>query len=315
MSTRPPCGPKPGEPVVAPYKTLAAILGGFATIGTGVAKAIELANPAIPYSAGGIGAIPLAAVGAAALVFVTTAYMLYERCVPKKGGKRCWAGAVGGITESFDSGWDIVFPSGAMHPRVDVVLKPQYWPLANDGAFFIACSPAPPGVGSPMIQTFFKSAEVCAAGAGAVVGAGVALVTAITVAVAIGAIGCSTIFFCLLALLVAAIVGAAIALGAAAAGGAIARAFAPDDTPESDKGAIGTGQLVSITGILLTMEEFDFANCGWWAQHATYHGDVITPGPYSDADAAQLKHDTCGVPDVPPVPAPGTGTQDGPIIH
>ena len=136
----------------------------------------------------------------------------------------------------FDSGWDVIFPSEEqMHPRVDIVVKSRFWPLTTQGAGYVACSLAPPGIGSPMIQTFYKSDAVCAAGVGALIGAGVGVATTVAIAVAIGAIGCATIIFCLLALLLAAIIGAVIALVGAAAGGAIGRAAAGDQLPDGKR--------------------------------------------------------------------------------
>lgn len=302
MNGRPICGIQPGQVVVDPVTGIIAVVG---VIGTGVSivtGAVKLAGGAATFTLAGMGGIGLAGVAGALAVWGVTIFMLFDRCWPREGGVRCWAGVVNGITESFDSGWDVVFPSGAMHPRVDIVVKARFWPLVTQNAGFVACSLAPPGLGSPMIQTFYKSAAVCAAAAGAMIGAGVAVGVAIGVAIAIGAIGCATIILCLFALLLAAIIGAVAALIGAAAGGAIGRAIAGDDAPHASDGAeIATGDLVSVNGKLITMQEFELANVGWWGQGTTIHGRVATPAPYSDTDAAQLAQDSC------PLRDPGGG--------
>jgi hypothetical protein len=304
MTGRPECGLQPGPVIGDPITDLLKLIGIGSAIGSviGVAiKAVAIAG----VSFAGMGGVGLAGVAGALIVFIVVGYMLYNRCAPREGPIRCWAGAVNGITESFDSGWDYVFPSGAMHPRVDVVVKARFWDLAAQNAAFVACSPAPAGIGSPMIQTFYKSSAVCAAGAGALIGAGVGVGVAVGVAIAIGAIGCVTIIFCLLALLIALIVGAIIALAGAAIGGNIGHAIAPDDSPHAASGVdISVGDLISVSGKLLTMEEFQSANVGWWGQGTTIHGSVPTPAPYSDVEAAQLVGDTCPGRDAPSDPDP-----------
>jgi hypothetical protein len=294
MSGRPTCGVQPGQVVNDPITDILALIGILSGIGSAIVGAVKLAGGAATFTLAGMGGIGLAGVAGALVVFAVCGYMLFNRCAPREGGVRCWAGAVNAITESFDSGWDVVFPSGAMHPRVDVVVKSRFWDLTTQGAGFVACSPVPVGIGSPMIQTFYKSKAVCAAGVGALTGAGVGVAVAIAVAIAIAAIGCATIILCLFALLLAAIIGAAIALAGAAAGGAIGRALAGDDSPHAADGTeLSTGHLISVNGKLLTMKEFELANCGWWGEGTTIHGSVPTPGPYSDLEAAQLIEDAC----------------------
>jgi hypothetical protein len=302
MSDRPNCGPQPGPIVASPITDIFKLIGIGSTIGSviGVAvKAVEIAG----FAFGGLGGVGIAGVAGAFAVFLVCGYMLFNRCAPRDGGIRCWAGVVNGITESFSSGWDYVFPSGAMHPRVDVVVKPSFWDITAQNAATVACSPVPAGLGSPMIQTFYKSAAVCGAGAGALLGAAVGVGAAVATAVAIGAIGCATIIFCLLALLIALIVGAIMALAGASIGGNIGHAIAGDDSPHATSGIdISVGDLISVNGRLITMEEFDSANIGWWGQGTTIHGRVPTPAPYSDAEAAQLLEDTCRLPDPPREP-------------
>lgn len=318
--TRPECGEQPGQVVGSPVSDLFALIGIISGIVSAVSKAVDLAGGAATFVFAGMGAIGLAGVAGALIVFAVTGYMLFNRCWPREGGVRCWAGVVNGVTESFDSNWDVVFPSGAMHPRVDVVVKTRFWDLTTQGAGLVLCSPPPPGIGSPMIQTFYKSSAVCGAAAGAMFGAAVGVGGAVAIAVSIGAIGCLTIILCLLALLIAAIVGAVIALIGAAAGGAIGRALGGNDAPTaSGGGEIATGDLVTVNGKLLTMEEFDLANVGWWGQSTTIHGSVFSSPPYSDAQAEELVTDACPIRDVPrgdskdgPEDEPSTGDSEPP---
>lgn len=301
MSDRPVCGIQPGEVIGDPVTGVIAVVGVIGTLVSVITGAVNLAGGAAAFTLAGMGGIGLAGVAGAAAVFGVTIYMLYNRCAPRDGGVRCWAGVVNGITDSFDSGWDVLFPSGAMHPRVDVVVKERFWPLVVQNADFVVCSPPPPGFGSPIIMTFYKSAAVCAAGVGAMVGAGIGVAAAVAIAIAIGAIGCATIILCLLALLIAAIIGAVIAIAGAMAGGAIGRAVAGDDSPHTSDGVdIAVGDLLTVNGKLLKMEEFENANVGWWGQATTKHGSVATQPPYSDSDAAQLVEDSCPLRDPPP---------------
>lgn len=295
---RPSCGLQPGTQVETPFWELFGLVGGLASV-IGVIIAVAKEAGAIVatvsgFTLAGMGLIPLAGVAGAAAVWLVTGYMLYKRCAPLEGAVRCWAGVVNAITESFDSGWDVLFPSGAMHPRVDVVVKPIYWDLVQQNAIWVHCSAAPAGLGSPLIQTFYKSKAVCAAGVGALVGSGLAVAGAVAAAIAIGAIGCATIILCVFALLLALIIGAVAAIAAAAAGGAIGRAIAGDDSPTaSGGGEIRVGQLITVGGKLVTMKEFDGANIGWWGHGTTVHGDAPGAPDFSDADAALLTNDAC----------------------
>lgn len=297
---RPFCGEQTGQVVGSPVTDILAIIGAISTVVSIIVAAKDAATGAAAFTLLGVGAVPLAGVAAGAAVLGVTIYMLYNRCSTRKGPTRCWAGVVNGITDSFNSGWDVVFPSGAMHPRVDIVVKCEYWTLTTAGAGFVACSTSPNGVGSPMIQTFYKSDKVCNAGIGAVIGAAAVVAALVVAAIAIGVIGCATIIFCLLALLIAAIIGAVAALVGAAIGGGIARAVSEDDAPTAGDGTgIAVGDLVTVNGTLLTMEEFELANVGWWAQTTTLHGAVAGQPPYSDVQAAELATDACPIRDQP----------------
>lgn len=290
---RPTCGEQPGQVIESPFWDLVKIIGGVSSlvgVGVGIWK---IYHGAAAFTMWGLGSVGWSGIGGAVVAAAVVGYMYYSRCYPRDGGKRCWAGVVNHITESFDSGWDNLFPSGAMHPRVDVVVKQGYWPLVVQGAGKVDCSAAPAGIGSPLIHSFFHSNRVCAAALGAVIGAGVGVGAAIILATII-VVGCSSGLLCLLAVLIAALVGAFIVLSGASLGGAIGRSLAGSDEPTTDNGAaITVGELVTFRGKLVTMREFDLTNCGWWVESCCPHGSVQSPPDYSDAQAAQLEPDAC----------------------
>jgi hypothetical protein len=69
--------------------------------------------------------------------------------------------------------------------------------------------------------------------------------------------------------------------------------------------AIAVGDLITVSGKLLTMDEFDLANVGWWGQGTTLHGAVAAPPPYDDTQAGQLLVDSCPI-------RTGSGAPNGP---
>lgn len=298
--SRPFCGVQSGTPVPTTGGGFLALIGSVMTI-VGIITSVKAAGSgAIGFSLLGIAAIPLAAVAGAGLVFAFTVYAWLDRCRSKDGPQRCWAGVVNKIVPSFDSGWDDVFPSGAQHPRVDVVVKSVYWELTTAGASTVKCSESP--ASSPLIQSFYKSQKVCTAGLGATLGAFTALAVVTAIAAGIAIAGCLTIVLCLVALLVAAAIGVGAALIGAAVGGAIGRAIADDDAPQADGGSIAVGDLITVkTGTLLTMEAHELANVGWWAGETAWHGEVAAVPPYSDLHAAELEIDMCPVRDSGPI--------------
>jgi hypothetical protein len=294
---RPVCGLQPGQPDQSPTWTEVLTIIGAVSSAVGVPIGVwKIINGASQFSLLGLGAVGWAGIAGAVVAAAVVGYMFFARCWPRDGAPRCWAGAVNHITTSFDSGWDNIFPSGAMHPCVDVVLKPAYWDIVAQGAGQIDCSNAPTGVGSPLIHSFFHSSRVCDAALGATIGAAVGVGVAVALAIAIAA-ACATVIACLFALLVAALIGAFIALSGAALGGAIGRSLAGSDEPTtSDDGApITVGQLVTVNGNLITMGEFDLTNCGWWVTSCSQHGSVQAPPDYDDTQASQLDPDACSM--------------------
>ncbi len=298
--SRPFCGVQSGTPVPTTSGGFLALIGLVMTL-VGVITSVKAAGSgAIGFSLLGIAAIPLAAVAGAALVFAFTVYAWLDRCRSKDGPQRCWAGVVNAIVPSFDSNWDVVFPSGAQHPRVDVVVKSAYWELTTAGASTVKCSEAP--ASSPLIQTFYKSQKVCTAGVGAMLGAFTALAVVTAIAAGIAIAGCVTIILCLFALLIALAIGVAAALVGAAAGGLIGSAISGDDAPQASGSSIAVGDLITVKlGTLLTMEAHELANVGWWAGETALHGEVAAAPPYSDLHAEELEMDACPVREPPPI--------------
>src|SRR5574341_778628 len=236
---KPRCGPQhPGDASFHfTLEALLAIVGGLAAAGGAIYGAIDY----ISTSSGLVGpffppahvttilgitaptAVWIAAGSGAAVVVGIVGLFYYKRCLEDPDGVRaCSAGVVQTTVSSFREPSDFLFPFTAMHNRIDVVVKSSYWPLVSEGAGEVKCNSDPDQ--SPILQAFFHTDAVCAAGLGATIGAVAGGAGGIVVGAIVGAlIGCSVFFFCLLAILFAFLIAAALALAGAFAGGNIAR--------------------------------------------------------------------------------------------
>ncbi len=289
-------------------ETLVTLIAVFGIIGTvfGILKGIE---PAIALLIG-TPALAAAAAGLATLLIVIVFHV--DRCYPKEGRRTCWAGVIEETKESFTSASDEIFPFTAMHPRVDVVVKSSYWDLVSTNAEFVKCNDD--SRASPILQTYYHSKKVCAAGVGAVygaaIGAGAGIVAGTLAAAAIiAAVGCATIILCVLALLLAAVIAIVGALIGAFAGGQIGKAIAENDTPYgtgagNERTDLGVGHYVSINGKLIVSGNDEGAVVGWFGESTTLHGGPSTNGegagggaPYPHTDPDQnLVSDACPPP-------------------
>ena len=147
---------------------------------------------------------------------------------------KCTAGVIQEIVPSFSSTSEQVFPWTAMHHRVDVVVKPAYWEIVGLGADFIYCTenPPPPDHGSPVLKGFYKSAKVCAAGLGSLIGGAVGAAGGIAVSVLVMATCVSAPpSVCFLAVIAAIIVTTLATQEGAALGGHIGKALAEETPP------------------------------------------------------------------------------------
>ena len=297
-SAKPICGTQ-GKPTDDTLTFILAVLGAIGTI-IGIIKAVSSTTIVTILGISAPAGIWLAAVGAALATEVLIFGFYYKRCLENPDGlATCSAGVVNGIEESFNSAADEIFPFTAMHDRVDVVVKSMYWFLVQNGAFFIKC--AGDALGSPMLQSFYETDEVCAAGLGATIGGGIGVIGGILLGVLAGAaIGCATIILCLLALLIAAIIAAVVVLVGAFIGGQIGKAVANNSRPlPSGPGAapIQLGDYITTKGNLITSGDLDGARVYWFVTDTTLHGRSTGAPEFSFTDPdTNLTNDACPPP-------------------
>ncbi|MDB5986425.1 MAG: hypothetical protein JWR16_1478, partial [Nevskia sp.] len=209
-----PCG---GDgPSTTPFEKIATILGIIgaligvvsAIIGiTGASAATAAMLAGIVATLGGTAAAgALAGLGEVLAVFAVIAIFGFDRCQGDSGPMRCVAGVVSHIEESFDDAGQFLFPFAGQHTRVDVVVKSQYWPYAEQlSAKYVWCVDSS-SFASVLMRCYYYTKAVCAAVAGALIGAGVGgaagiIGGALAAAAIVGAAGCVTIILCLFALL------------------------------------------------------------------------------------------------------------------
>ena len=246
-------------------------------------------------------AVWLGAIAAYVTVMIVIIVFFYKNCVEApRGLDTCSAGVIEEVFPSFDDWSEWVFPFAASHPRIDVVVKCDYWDLAANGGATVVCNDD--AERSPIISAIFHSSEVCAAGGGAIAGAAIAGIGGIIAAVAIGAaIGCSAsgpfYLLCLLVvLIIAAIVVAVAALIGALIGGLIGKAAAGSDDPITDGAGLTIGDYVTTPGNLIIMGNLDNARVYWFVTEGghTVHGRSTGSAPFSHLDPdANLTVDAC----------------------
>lgn len=217
-----------------------------------------------------------------------------------RGLDTCSAGVIEEVFPSFDDWSEWAFPFAASHPRIDVVVKCNYWNLVDNGGATVVCNDDPQR--SPILSAFFHSSEVCGAGVGAIVGAAAAGIGGIIAGVAIGAaIGCSATgpfyLLCLLVvLLIVAIVVAVAMLVGAFIGGMIGKAAAGSDDPITSGSGLTIGDYVTTPGNLIIMGDLDNARAYWFVAEGghTVHGRSTGSAPFSHRDPdANLTTDAC----------------------
>lgn len=285
------------KPIVPePLTSIGSVIGIISTvIGVliGVGKAIgaisvvngiiTIGGVAITGAAGG-GAISGAAAGIAIIVLVGV-YAI-NRCTQGEGLRECVAGVVHAIVQDFSDAAQEIFPFTAMHDRVDLVVKSQYWNVVEDGEAFVHCTEEEPPRRSEIMRCYFYTKRVCDAATGALVGATVGAVAGIIIAAAVAAaIGCATIILCIFALILAAILAAVAALVGAFAGGQIGKAVSEDTTPTASGGStIAVGDLLTVHGNMQRREYDENANVMWWVNTAAQSGrapSTIPNNPFS----------------------------------
>jgi hypothetical protein len=281
--------------------TLTAIIAVIGTLGTIVSTGKEIAGtigPAIGTTEVALAAaatlIQWAAVAGAIITFTVVSVFYWKRCHDKpRGLNACSAGVINGTQTSFDSVSDNVFPFTAMHDRVDVVVKSQYWSLVESNALSIRC--AGDSLQSPLIQCFYESPEVCGAGVGSLVGGVAGVVGGIIAGAAVGAaIGCATVILCIFALLAAFLIAAAAVLLGALIGGQLGKAAAGDTDPSVEGELLGVGDYITTKGNVITHGDFDGARVYWFVKETSLHGRSLASPDFSHTDPdSNLIPDAC----------------------
>ena len=291
---KPTCGPQ-GESTDDTLKVILAIWGMLGTAGSvygilsgAAGKTFALLGVVGPQL------VWLAAAVAALATLITVFAFYWDRCLQDpEGMNACSAGVVNEIAKTFSDTSEQVFWFTAMHPRVDVVVKSMYWDLVQQLALHVKCALDPDE--SPIMQCFYRSAQVCAIGLGSTIGAAVGAAVGILAGVAIAAaIGCagSGIFYVLcfvIVMLIAAIVAVIITLIGASIGGGIAGSVVGEAGPTAESGnVLQVGDYVSTFGNLITYGNLEGARVYWFVERTVTHGRS-TGSPqfsYTDPDNA-----------------------------
>ncbi|MEM8639185.1 MAG: hypothetical protein AAGG51_10270 [Cyanobacteria bacterium P01_G01_bin.54] len=305
----PACGNSSVNEVPTPFTELGSVFGVISII-SGVAGAIALLEVSETgvVSIGGItisgGAFTVGLIGGfiAGLIGVfLIGFYAFDRCFNEQEElvSVCIAGVIQEIIPAFESTWHEIFPFSAMHPRVDLVVKSRYWDLVEAGGAKVFCTGEEDPRRSEIIRCYYFSNQVCDAARGALIGATVGAVAgAIAGALAAAAIGCSSIVFCVLGLIIAMLIAAALTLGGAAAGGQIAKGGKDEPTTESDQ-TLSIGDLITVRGDRLIREEDDSANVLWWETSTNLHGRAsssISSNPFSYCDIEESFEESCDLP-------------------
>ncbi len=242
---------------------------------------------------GAIGGIAVGAVIAgiigAAIVFTVVFMYWKDRCTEVDTPVVCVAGVVHQIVQDFNGILETIFPFTAMHDRVDLIVKSNYWDIVENNAVKVFCTEEAEGAfrKSEIMRCYYFTPRVCNVATGALIGAGVggAIGVVVGAIIAVIVVGCSTVVLCLLAILVAALIAAAAALAGAIAGGYIAKAASDAQTPGDDSGTeISVGDLLTANGNLATREFDEGANVLWWVNASSLSGrapDSIPNNPFS----------------------------------
>lgn len=239
---------------------------------------------AVGYGAGGI----LTAVFVAIAFMILIASYISDRCLSASGGPaRCVSGVVIGAVHSFNSPSDDLFPFTAMHDRIDLVVKEQYFPVVEHSGAFVFCTDAVPSRVSPIMRCYYYSEEVCHAADGSLYGAIAGGVGGIIAAAIItAAIGCTTPIGCILVLALIAIVATVLVIVGALIGGQAGRASSHDTSPMSDMGnVLREGDYVTVQGNMIKRDYDEGANVLWWETSTQPHGhSTVTATPFNHCD-------------------------------
>jgi len=307
INDRPNCGAAADvdlEAVEDVFKWIVILFGGAGALASlvGFLGLIDLVGGTVSIgplvlSAGGAGML-LGFVVAATLVTIIS-LSANDRCTASTSSPECLAGVVVAVEDSFSSNWDEVLPWRAMHDRVDLVIKSDYWQVIESGNAYVYCTGevTENRRTSEIASCYFFDQRVCDAAMGAIRGAIIGGIVGIIAAAIIVAAMCATIFLCILGLFLAAIVAGAAVLGGAAIGGQIAKANSTDEDPTTNTGeTIAIGHLVTTHGPMERRGYDNGANVLYWVDSAQFHGVSMSPQPFSYCEINdELSMDGCNV--------------------
>jgi len=217
----------------------------------------------------------IAALIAYVVMMLIIAVTVWDRCRFQQGRTVCAVGVISHIEENDRPSFaENLFPFTMMHDRVDIVTQSFFWDDIERDEAFVFCTPERSERTSEILRCYYEDPQICAAGYGALVGGGVVGFGGVIVGtLAAAAIGCATVFFCILALLVAILIVVAFVLIGAVIGSQIGRAVETDRSPRS---TLELGDFIVVGGNLL-QRGFDLdANVLWWTQQTACCGG--TPG-------------------------------------
>jgi len=248
--------------------------------------AAEIAAKIATYLGGASAAGAAAGFIAAVATLAVIGYFVIERCNSKGGENVCVAGVVQNVVQDFDDFLDDLFPFAAMHDRVELVVKSNYWDIVENNAANVFCTNETPESfrKSEILRCYYFTDQVCDAARGAFIGGSIGAIGGIVAAIFIAAaITCATIILCLFAIIVAALAAAAIVLIGALIGGHIAKG--KETTPGDDSGSIITiGDLLTVNGPIFAKGYDSGANVMWWVESSSLSGrasENIPNNPYS----------------------------------
>ncbi len=222
-------------------------------------------------------------VGTAIVVLAIIVLFYASRCDSIENSLECVAGVVHEIVQDFSSITEEIFPFTAMHDRVDIIVKSKYWQVVESGnPKRVFCTDETIPRRSVIMRCYYYTDRVCKAARGALAGAILgAFGGAVNSILAAAAIGCAAgPIFCLLAIIVAMLIAATATLVGAFVGGQIAKASSDDTTPTNDdKRVISVGDLISVTGNMLMLDNDEGANVLWWVKSTSPCGKVPDSTP------------------------------------
>lgn len=286
IENRPRCGAstvttEPLSDIVSIIMLLAALYGIYGTITGFPAIAAFLVS-----TFGVFGAVSIAGFVGGVGTFIVVFLYLTKRCNPVKGQSECVAGVVGNTVEAFSGDFDEFLPFIAMHDRIDVIVKSNYWNVVESGNAKVFCTDEDYPRKSAIIRCYYYTEQVCAAARGAAIGAALGAIVGMVVAALVTAALCVTVILCIFALILAALIASAAALAGAAIGGQIGKAISGGESPSDNMGkVISIGDLITIiNGNMLQTGYDDGANVFWWVELSAFSGqpsDTIPNNPFS----------------------------------